>query len=91
MGAAMFPITGRSDLRGRRTLEEGGPNVAVRCNNVVLTWLIKDGLIDQLDEEEDGDEEEEAGGVMIDCVGKQKKQEGKDGCQECESFPAADF
>jgi hypothetical protein len=73
MAAAMFLIAG-SGLRGRRTLEEGGPNVVVRCNNVVLTWLIKDRPIDQLEEEEDGDEEEEGGAVMIGCVGKQKNQ-----------------
>ena len=58
--AAMFPIAARSGLRGRRTLEEGGPYVVVRCNNVVLTWLVRDGRVDPLDEEEDGYEEEEA-------------------------------
>ena len=78
-------------MRGGRTLEEGGPNVGVRCNNVVLTWLIGDGSIDQLDDEEDGNEEEESSGVMIWCLGKQKKQESEDGREESEGFPSANF
>jgi hypothetical protein len=64
----MFLIAWRSGLRGGRTLEEGGPNVVVGCNNVVSTLLIRDGPIDQLDEEEDRDEEEEGGGVMARCL-----------------------
>jgi hypothetical protein len=64
MAAAMFLIVAGSGLRGRRTLEESGPNVVVKCNNVVLTWLVWDGSIDPLDEEEDGDQEEEGGGVV---------------------------
>jgi hypothetical protein len=87
----MFPIAGRLSLRGRRTLEEGGPDVVVRCNNVVLTWLIRDGAIDPLDEEEDGNEEEESGGVMVRCLGEDKEQDGDEGCEESESFPCADF
>jgi hypothetical protein len=55
MAAAMFLIVAGSGLRGRRTLEEDGPDVVIRCNNVVLTWLVRDGVIDPLDEEEDGD------------------------------------
>jgi hypothetical protein len=89
--AAMFPIAARSGLRGRRTLEEGGPYVVVRCNNVVLTWLVRDGRVDPLDEEEDGYEEEESGGVMIVCVGEDEEQHGDEGCEESKSFPAADF
>jgi hypothetical protein len=77
-------------LRGRRTLEEDGPNVVVGCNNVVLTWLIGDGAVDQFDEEEDGYEEVE-GGVMIGCVREQKKQDSEDGGQERNRFPWADF
>jgi hypothetical protein len=78
-------------LRGRRTLEEGGPYVVVRCNNVVLTWLVRDGSVDPLEEEEDGDEEEEGGGVMIGCVGEDEEQHGDEGCEECKKFPTADF
>jgi len=65
--------------------------VVVRCNIVVLTWLIRDGSIDQLNDEEYGDEEEESGGVMVGCVGKQKKQESEDGREEGEGFPSADI
>jgi len=46
-------------LRGGRTLEEAGSNLVVRCNNVVLTGLIRNGASDQLEEKEGGDEEEE--------------------------------
>jgi hypothetical protein len=91
MGCGDVSDCGRSDLRGRRTLEEGGPYVVVRCNNVVLTWLVRDGRVDPLDEEEDGDEEEESGGVMIVCVGEDEEQHGDEGCEECESFTSADF
>jgi hypothetical protein len=51
-------------LRGWRTLEEAGTNVVVRCNNVAITGLIRDGANDQLEEKESGDEEEEGGGVV---------------------------
>jgi hypothetical protein len=71
MAAAMFLIAWRSGLRGRRTLEEGGPYVGIRCNNVVLTWLVRDGTSDPLDEEKDRDQEEEDGVVMVGCVGEQ--------------------
>jgi hypothetical protein len=91
MAPAMFLIVAGSGLRGRRTLEEGGPDVAVRCNNVVLTWLIRDGSIDQLDEEEDWDQEEESGGVMVRCVWEDKDQDSDEGCEEGESLPSADF
>lgn len=84
-------IAGRSGLRGRRTLEEGGPYVVVRCNNVVLTWMIGDGSVDQLDKEEDGNEEEEGGGVMVRCVGEDKEYDGEKGCEKGESFPCTDF
>jgi hypothetical protein len=87
----MSLIAEGSGLRGRRTLEESGPNVVVRCNNVVLTWLIKDGSIDQHTEEEDWGEEEEDRSVMIHWVESEKEQEGDEGCQESESFPAANF
>jgi hypothetical protein len=89
--AAMFPIAGRSGLRGRGALEEGGPYVVVGCNNVVSTWLVRDAVVDPLDEEEDGDEEEEGGGVMIGCVGESEEQHSDEGREECEKFPAADF
>ena len=51
--------------------------MAVRCNNVVLTWLIRDGAIDQLDKQQDGDEEEESGSVMVRCMGEQKEYNGE--------------
>jgi len=44
--AAMLLIAEGSGLRGRGTLEEGGPNVVVKCKNVVLTWLVSAGLLD---------------------------------------------
>jgi hypothetical protein len=78
-------------LRGRRTLEERGPYVVVRCNNVVLAWLIRDACFDRLDEEEDGGEEEEGGGVMIGCVREGEEQHRDEGCEEGKKFPAADF
>lgn len=74
--AAMFLIAGRSGLRGRRTLEERGPNVAVRCNNVVSAWMIRARFFDQGGEEEDWDEEEQGGCVMVCCVGEQKEYDG---------------
>jgi hypothetical protein len=91
MAAAMFLIVAGSGLRGRRTLEESGPNVVVKCNNVVLTWLIRDGSIDPLDEEEDGDQEEEGGGVMVRCVWKQKEYDGEQGREEGDGFPSTNF
>jgi hypothetical protein len=87
--AAIFLIAGRSGLRGRRTLEEGGPYVVVRCNNVVLTWLVRDRRVDPLDEEEDGNEEEEGGGVG--GVGEDEEQHGDEGCEESKKFPTANF
>jgi len=60
----MSLIAEGSSFGGRRTLEESGSNVVVRCNNVVLTWLIRDGSIDQHTDEEDWDEEEENGSVV---------------------------
>ena len=68
MAAAMFLIVAGSGLRGRGTLEECGPDVAVRCNNVVLTWLVRDACLNRLDEEKDWDEEEESNVVMTRCV-----------------------
>jgi hypothetical protein len=61
---------GVSGLRGRRTLEEGGPYVVVRRNNVVSCRLINARYFDQGSEEEEWDEEEESGGVMVCRVGK---------------------
>jgi hypothetical protein len=62
-------------LRGRRTLEEGVPNVAAKYNAVVLTWRISDTGGDRFEEQEDGDEEkEEGGGVMIWGVREQQEQ-----------------
>jgi hypothetical protein len=60
-------------LRGRGALEERGSDVAVRCNNVVLTWLVRDACVDRLDEEKDWDEKEESNVVMARCVGEQKE------------------
>ena len=76
MAAAMFLIVSESGLRRRGTLEECGPDVAVRCNNVVLTWLVRDACVDRLDEEKDWDEEDESDVVMARCVGKQKEYDG---------------
>ena len=73
MAAAMFLIVAGSGLRGRRTLEEGKPNVVFRCDSVVLTWLVRDACVDRLDEEKDWDEEEESNVVMARCVGEQKE------------------
>jgi hypothetical protein len=75
-------------LRGGRTLEEAGPNLVVRCNNVVLTGLIRDGASDQLEEEEGGDEEEEGGGVVW-KVGKE--EDGQDRENGGQQLPEADF
>ena len=86
--AAMFPIAGGSGLRGRRTLEEGGPNVEVWCKDVVLTWLVRDGSIDPLDEEEDRDQKEEGCSVMVRCLWEQEQYQGDDGGQEGERFPS---
>jgi hypothetical protein len=86
--AAMFLIAGRSGLRGGRELEEGGPNVAVGCNNVVFAWPIRDRSFDRFDEEEEWDEEEENGGV-IGKMGEEKNGENREeGGQE---LPGADF
>ena len=78
-------------MRGRRTLEEGGPYVVVRCNNMVLARLIRDACLDRFEEEEDGDKEEECRGVMVRRMGKDKEQHGDEGCEERKESPAADF
>lgn len=72
-----FLIVAGSGLRGRGTLEERGPDVAARCNNVVLTWLVSDACVDRLDEEKDWDEEEESSVVMVRCVGEQKEYDSE--------------
>jgi len=72
-----FLIAGRSGLRGRRALEEGGPNVAIGCNNVVLAWLIRNGSVDPLNEEEERDKEEENGSVVWE-VGKEENCEDRE-------------
>jgi hypothetical protein len=87
----MFQIAAGSDLRGRRTLEEGEPNVAVRCNNLILAWLVRARAVNPLDEEEDGNQEEENSVVMVRCGGENKEQDSEDGCQEGERLPTADF
>jgi hypothetical protein len=75
--SARFLVAGRSGLRGRRTLEEYGPNVVVGCNNVVSAWRISARFFDQGGEEEEGDEEEESGGgVMVCCVWEQEEYDG---------------
>ena len=89
--AAMFLIAGRSGLRGRRALEEGGSEVVVRCNNVVSSWLISALFFDQGNEEEDRDEEEEDGGVMVCCVGEQKEYDGENGREEGKRHPTTNF
>jgi hypothetical protein len=91
MAAAMLLIVAGLGLRGRRTLEEGGPYVVVRCNNVVLTWLVRDACFDRLEEEENGDEEEENSGVMVCCVGDQKEYEDENDSDEAERLPTANF
>jgi hypothetical protein len=88
--AAMFDLRG-SGLRGRRTLEERGPYVVVRCNNVVLAWLIRDACLDRFEEEEDGDKKEEGRGVMVRRMGKDEEQHGDEGCEERDCFPVANF
>ncbi|HMH15867.1 MAG TPA: hypothetical protein VK578_22400 [Edaphobacter sp.] len=75
--AAMFLIVAGSGLRRRGTLEERGPDVAVRCNNVVLTWLVRDACVDRLDEDKYWDEEEESSVVMACCVGEQKEYDSE--------------
>jgi hypothetical protein len=69
-------------LRGRRTLEEAGSNLVVRCNNVVLAGLIRAGASDQLEEEEGGDEEEEGGGVVREVGKEEDGQDRENGGQQ---------
>jgi hypothetical protein len=69
-------------LRGGRTLEEAGPYLVVRCNNVVLTGLIRDGASDQLEEKEGGDEEEEGVGVVWEVGEEEDGQDREDGGQQ---------
>ena len=75
-------------MRGGRTLEEAGPYLVVRCNNVVLTGLIRDGASDQLEEKEGGDEEEEGVGVVWEVGEEEDGQDREDGGQQ---LPEADF
>jgi hypothetical protein len=89
--AAMFLTMTGPGLRGRRTLEESGPNVVVGCYNVVLSWLVRARFFDQGGEEKDWDEEEEGGRVMICCVWEQKEYDGENGREERESLPSANF
>jgi hypothetical protein len=78
MAAAMFLIVAESGLRGRGTLEECGPDVAVRCNNVLRARLVRDACLDRLDKEKDWDEEEEESSVVMDgCVGEQKEYDSE--------------
>lgn len=77
MAAAMFLIVAGSGLRGRGTLEERGPDVAVRCNTVLLTWLVGNACVDRLDEEKDWDKEEESSVVVARCVGEQKEYDSE--------------
>ena len=62
-------------MRGRGTLEECGPDVAARCNSVVLTRLVRDACVDRLDEEKEWDEEEESNVVKVRCVWEQKEHD----------------
>ena len=75
-------------MRGRRTLEEAGPNLAVRYNNVVLPWPIRDGAIDQFEEKEGRDEEEKGGSVVWE-VGKE--EDGQDREKGGQQLPESDF
>jgi hypothetical protein len=75
-------------LRGRRTLEEAGSNLVVRCNKAVLPWPIRDGENDQFEEEEGGDKEEEGGGVVWKVRQEEDGQDREDGGQQ---LPEADF
>ena len=75
-------------MRGGRTLEEAGPYLVVRCNNVVLTGLIRDEASDQLEEKEGGDEEEEGVGVVWEVGEEEDGQDREDGGQQ---LPEADF
>ena len=75
-------------MRGGRTLEEAGSNLVVRCNDVVLTGLIRDGASDQLEEKKDGDEEEEGRGVVW-KVGKE--EDGQDREEGGQQLPEANF
>ncbi len=59
--------------------------------NVIRVWLVWNECFDRLDEEEERDEEEESCGVMIGCVGEEEKQDGDQGREESERFPASDF
>jgi hypothetical protein len=88
MAAAMFLIVAGSGLRGRRTLEESGPYVAVRCNNVVLTWVVRDESIDPLYEEKDGGKEEEGGGVVWEMG---EEENGEDREESGDELPGTDF
>jgi hypothetical protein len=54
--ATMFSDCWGSGLRGRRTLEEGVPNMGVRCKSVVAAWCIDDCCGDRFEEEEEWDE-----------------------------------
>jgi hypothetical protein len=55
--------------------------VAIRCKNVLLTWLVRGGCFYRLKEEEDGNQEEEGGSVMVRRVGEQEEYYGDDGCE----------
>ena len=75
-------------MRGRRTLEEAGSNLVVRCNKVVLPWLMGDGANDQFEKKESRDEEEENGGVIGKVRQEEDGQDREDGGQQ---LPEADF
>lgn len=67
--------------------------MAVGCNNVVLTWLVRDGAVDQPGEEEEGDEEKDEIGcaLMVRRVREQEEDEGEDRGEGGESLPTADL
>jgi len=77
MAAAMFLIVAESGLRRRGTLEECGPDVVVRCDNVLRARLVRGACLDRLDKEKDWDEEEESSVVMNGCLGEQKEYDSE--------------
>ena len=65
--------------------------MGLRWKNLVRALLVWVECFDKLDEEEDGDEKEESGAVMIGRVGKNEEQDGDECGKESECFPAANF
>ncbi len=87
----MISIPGDQACEGGGRWKSVDLNVVIRCSNVVGSWLISARFFDQSGEEEDWDEEEEGGGVMIGCVGQKKEQDGEKGCEKGECLPSTNF